>query len=141
MKSKVSVLAYLILGAAIGMWLYLRYLTPSPLKYVNVPFPVMATHVKAGDFVTIHISRCNMSKDVIAYTITRSIISVDGVRRIELPDRQSTLHPGCESRIANGTQIPKDLSPGYYYLEGTAEIDTLFKHHTSIWATVPFYVE
>ena len=118
---------------------------PPPFEYVGLPFQVTVAQVKAGEAVPFLVTRCAhepLDNDGrVAYTVSRTLVRVDGSARHQLPILPTSVESqGCSTVETLAHQIPPGQPPGVYYLEGVATVYGRWRLVNAYFYTTPFEV-
>lgn len=128
----------LFLLAAAPIWL--PRISPAPLVYRNLPFPVLNSPVEAGDSILMLVSRCTSEVDAEVYTTTRELVNLDTGLRTVLPPGNSRPRPGCEEFAARTAALPDDIEPGNYIYRGVVLVRGRWRTEDVAWSTQPFVI-
>ena len=112
----------------------------TPLEYHNVPFPVVEPVVKAGDVLTLTVSRCNRTNEVLPYTVARILIDLKTGAKTQLTDASSFIPPGCETVDSKLSAIPETTISGEYRIDGVSTARVGSRVWNVEWSTQPFKV-
>ena len=149
-------LALILLGLPLILYV-LALVTPAPLSYRNVPFPICGPDstisctplevgytFHPGDIVPTLATRCVdnffAGDDLFPYHIDRNLTNTVTNVRIILPDIVSAAPPGCMTSVSLNNQLPLATPPGLYYLEGVSTAYGRFRTVNVYWRTQNFQV-
>lgn len=143
----VLLFAGVIATVGYGFEPFMASVTPDPIAFQNVPFPILNPRpIHQGDVLRIQATRCTNEDHPIVATRTRALQSVTpdgdktGMRRVLLPMDSSVSDPGCVTSVGTSTVITDDITPGYWRLEGVSQATGRWKSVTVPWQTEVFEV-
>lgn len=110
----------LAMAPAVGIPLA-SILTPPPLEYTNLPFPVETPVVALGDAPTIVITRCNHEWRPLIYTTNRRLRNMATNITYALDTSVNVFQPGCSTDRSRNVFIPLEMKSGTYRVEGISE--------------------
>lgn len=131
-----------ILGYVVMFWFFIVYvlLEKPPLRYSNLPFPVMLSPVKDGEVAKIRVSRCNDDDHTRLYLVARSLIHIPSGDSIVMPATTVSIEPGCRTVVSSVNVVPVGTPAGKYFIKGVGEVNGLVRTHTVSWSSEAFDV-
>lgn len=119
---------------------YFWFLEKPYLTYQNIPFPPVIAEIHAGDIVPLNVVRCNSDRYVHNYESSHSLLNVETLEPILMPDIKVMISPGCHKGISLINKVPAEAPPGRYVVFGTADVyGTLREFHIE-WRSEEFIV-
>lgn len=123
---------------------YAYFFAAPALSYANWPFPVVSKGpIRAGDVVPLEVVRCNNSKELLTYGVTRTLQNMEQTKTFLLEGpavQQTALDPGCNKAVSLFNRLPKDTPPGLYRIFGTGTIKGQSRDYHVVWYSMPFTV-
>lgn len=135
-------LGWAVLIIAFLMFANLGYIleavTPPPLTYNNLPFPLEKDTYYPGDSLKVSVERCVQTSIPIVAVSTRHFINVYTNEIITLGADFRTLQPGCVSQDSILYGIVPVMPQGRYKLEGIIQINSGSRTYEILWDTEEF---
>ncbi len=130
------------IAALLGMAAYITLIEQPPLRYLNLPFPVVSRVIYPGDPIIVQVSTHSDDDEDASYTSSRWLVNVNTGEKIFLPAGVTSVPPGdSPSMVRSNTVFPKDGPPGTYYEAGIAAVDGRFARNFKVaWRTQEFTV-
>lgn len=134
----------LVIGVIVAGNFYFLFFEKPWLRYMNIPFPALATYGKPGHAMPIHIKRCNDDSMPHVYSIASSFerVTKPGETRdaMTLQSVMVQIMPGCSEADSIVHTIPLDTPPGIWRVVGVSEVQGVLRSHLVEWYSVPFEV-
>ena len=127
----------LVLVAMLTSWLMPQILPDS--FYYEGPM-VADSPVKAGQNLTLRLTRCNRESTPLAYSFAAYFRNTDTNQIYAIPAGTSAIRPGCEKVVSSGAVVPAFATPGPYVEEGVVHVQGRWRTSDISFRTLPFVV-
>lgn len=137
---------FIVIGVAVTIVLIstnwraiMATVTPPPVVYRNLPFPVRNSPIQAGEPLALHIDQCyyDGTRDrPLKLTASRLLYRPSDSYLVTIPAIVvSVTSQGCRTSDVFLDTIPVGLSPGRYILVGETTAEGRWKTTTAAWQT------